>query len=100
MINRLMGEHTTLETRNESYENIDKQRRYSEILDCLGNRQMTAKEIAVEMWGRGYIPTTERNFVSPRATELCQRGILEVVGKKKCKYTGKSVAVYEVRHEN
>ena len=97
---RHWGEHTTLETRQESYESVDKQRRYEEILECLGNRQMTAKEIANEMWLKGYIPTNERNFTAPRLTELCKSGVVDVIGKKKCNYTGKTVSVFEVRHEN
>ena len=99
IIKRLWGEKTTKDTRIESYKNVDKQRRYKEILECLKGKQMTAKEIAVEMNYRGYIPTTERNFTAPRLTELSQLGIVEVVGKKKCDYSGKMVAVYEVRNE-
>lgn len=97
IIHRQAGEHTTLETRRESNETTDKQRRYSEILECLKGKQLTAKEIATEMWMRELIPTNERNFTAPRLTELCQQGIVDVVGKKKCQYTGKTVAVYEVR---
>ncbi len=88
----------TFETRRESYEQVDKQRRYEQILECLGHNQMTAKELSVEMFKRGYIPSTERNFTAPRLTELCQKGIVEPIGKTKCKYTGKTVAVYEVRN--
>lgn len=98
MEERRYGEYTTLETRREANEIVDKQKRYKEILECLGNNKMTAKEIAVEMFNKGYIPTTERNFTAPRLTELSQKGIVEPVGKTKCKYTGKTVAVYEVRH--
>lgn len=98
MEERRYGEYTTLETRNEAHEQVDRAKRYKEILECLGNKKMTAKEVAVEMFNKGYIPTTERNFTAPRLTELSQRGIVEPVGKKKCQYTGKTVAVYEVRH--
>lgn len=96
IIHRNVGEHTTLDTRRESNENVDRKKRYKQILECLGNDKMTAKEVAVEMFERGYIPSTERNFTAPRLTELCQNGQVEVVGKKKCQYTGKTVAVYEV----
>ena len=99
IIARRPGEHTTLETRTQAYNEVDKQRRYEEILECLGNKQMTAKEIANQMWMSGYIPSNERNFTAPRLTELAQKGIVEVVGKKKCYYTGKTVAVYEVRND-
>lgn len=98
MLHRAYGEHTTMETRRESNNNVDRKKRYREILECLGNDKMTAKEVAVEMFDRGYIPSTERNFTAPRLTELCQNGQVDVIGKKKCQYTGKTVAVYEVRN--
>ena len=88
----------TYETRSESYEKVDKQKRYSQILEILqGGKEMTAKEIAVEMCNRGYIPNDERNFTAPRLTELSIKGIVEPIGKQKCEYTGKSVSVYKVR---
>ena len=87
----------TYETRTESYEKVDKTLRYSQILECLDGKEMTAKEIAVEMKNRGYIPSDERNFVSPRITELMYKGIVEPTEKKKCSYTGKTVSVYRIR---
>ena len=61
----------------------------------MNGNQMTAKETAVEMYNRGYIPTSERNFSAPRLTELEKKGLVKVVGKKKCEYTGKTVAIYK-----
>ena len=58
---------------------------------------MSAKEIAVEMLKKGYIPTSERNFTAPRLTELSQIGIVEPYGKKICQYTRKTVSVYILR---
>ena len=55
---------------------------------------MSSKEIANEMWMRGWTPSNERNFVSPRATEMLKDGRLEIVGKKKCDWTGKTVSVF------
>lgn len=98
LIARTVGEHTTLATRSESNEKVDRKKRYKQILECLEDKQMTAKEVAVAMYTKGYIPTTERNFAAPRLTELCQLGLVDVIGKKKCRYTGKTVAVYEVRN--
>ena len=94
---RRLGEIPTLETRTESYESVDKKKRYKQIVEILyGGKEMTAKEIAVEMWNRGYIPTSERNFTAPRLTELSYKGIVEPCGKQKCTYTGKTVAVYKL----
>ncbi len=95
MIKRRSGEMTTFETRHDSNESVDKVRRYSQIIECFRTvPKMTAKECAVMMMQKGYIPTSERNFTAPRLTEMSQRGIVEPVGKTKCKYTGKTVAVY------
>ena len=71
----------TYETRTESHESVDKTLRYSQILECLDGKEMTAKEIAVEMHNRGYIPNDERNFTAPRLTELSIKGIVEPCGK-------------------
>ena len=100
MINRLLGEIVTFTTRSEAKETVDKQKRYEQITEILkGGKEMTAKEIAVEMCNRGYIPTSERNFTAPRSTELSKQGKVEPVGKQRCSYTGKTVAVYKLREE-
>ena len=96
---RRYGTNTTFETRAEAHEKVDKRKRYKEILEIMidNKEPMTAKEISFEMFRRGYTPTSERNFSSPRITELLKDGTLDVVGKKKCKFTGKTVSVYSVR---
>lgn len=94
MIKRLPAEATTYDTRGEAYESIDRNKRYSQIIDCLGYAHLTAKEIAVKMFKRGLIPSIERNFTAPRLTELSQMGVVEPVGRTKCKWTGKTVSVY------
>ena len=94
-----MIENITLLNRHMANEQIDKNKRYSQILEILGNREMTAKEISYEMFLKGYIPTDERNFTSPRLTELSIQGIVEPVGKKKCKWTNKMVTTFK-RREN
>lgn len=87
---------TTLETRQLSFTDIQdkKKKRYEQILNRLGNREMSAKEIAVELFELGMTNTTERNTCAPRLTELERMGYVEVIGKKKCEWTGKMVAVY------
>lgn len=86
------------ENRNFANIQVDKQKRYRQILEILDKREMTAKEIAYEMYLKGYTPTSERNYSSPRITELLREGIIEVVGKKQCKWTGKSVTIYRKRN--
>ena len=54
----------TKENRNFAELEVNKQLRYSQILEVLGDNEMTAKEIAQEMYMRGYIPTNELCFAS------------------------------------
>lgn len=96
---RRAGEYPPLDTRAEANETVDKAKRYKQILEVLDGQEMTAKEIAVEMQRKGYIPTSERNFTAPRLTELSHNGVVEPIGKKKCQYTGKTVAVYKIRKQ-
>lgn len=101
MIERMVGEITTFDTRAESYELVDKEKRYMQIVECLNERkEMTAKEIAELMHKKGYIPTSERNFSAPRLTEMSKKGIVEPVGKKKCIRTGRTVTVYGLVSNN
>lgn len=100
MEKRRAGEITTLECRAEAEESVDKALRQKQVVEILEQGgEMSAKEIAVEMMNRGYVPTSERNWSSPRITELCYKGIIEPVGRKKCQYSGKSVTVFAIREE-
>ena len=95
---REYGENPTIETRHESHEKVDKKKRYRQITAILdGGKQLTAKEVAVEMFRRGYVTNTERNNSAPRLTEMSAQGMVEPVGKKMCKWTGKKVTVYALR---
>ena len=86
----------THETRQMSFIDIqDKTKiRYIQILKRL-DEPKTAKELAVELFELGYIPSTERNYTAPRLTELEKMGYVKAIDKKKCEYTGKTVAVYK-----
>lgn len=90
----------TEETRKESYEKIIPKQpiRYDQIIYILKNNPegMTAKEIAVELHKLKLIPSTERNFVSPRLTELVKQGKVETKGKRVCQYSNRKVAVFIV----
>lgn len=95
------GVVTTYETRGESHEKVDKKIRCSQILEILEEKgSLTAKEIAVEMCRRGWIPTSERNFASPKLTEMLYDGRVITDGKKTCQYSGVKVAVFKRRKEN
>lgn len=98
MEERRPGEYVQTNTRAEAHESVDKNKRYLQILECLAEKpKQTAKELAIMMCEKGYIPTSERNFTAPRLTELSHNGVVEAVGKVKCEYTGKTVSVYELR---
>jgi hypothetical protein len=101
MEKRQPGEYTTYETRGESNDKVDRAKRYKQIMEILSAypEGLTAKETAVLMMRKGYTPTAERNFSSPRITELMQQGKVEPIGKKVCEFTGKKVAVYAIRKE-
>lgn len=96
---RRPGTNPLNETRSEAEKQVNKQKRYVEIINILESHKegLTAKEIAVEMYKRGYTPTDERNFSSPRLTEMLKNGKVDVIGKKKCEYSKKSVAVFTLR---
>lgn len=87
----------TQTTRQMSFDDIqDKTKiRYIQILNRL-DKPKTAKELAVELFDLGFIPSTERNYTAPRLTELERMGYVKAIDKKKCEYTGKKVAVYEI----
>ena len=100
---RLPGEAITLQNRKESDETIDRQRRYKQILEIMNEYKdipLTAKEIAMEMFRRHLIPTTDRNFTAPRLNELSKKGKVEPVGKKMCIYTRKNVTTYKLRNQS
>lgn len=97
-----MKDYSTYETRRESYMQVDTKLRYAQIKEILKEHKepMTAKEVAVEMCKKGYVPTSERNFSSPRLTELVHKDIVELGDKKLCQYTGKMVCTFKLREEN
>lgn len=98
MEKREYGTNPMAECRHDANEKVDKAKRRMQILKVLNRRKkgMTAKEISVYLCNAGLIPTSERNFVSPRLTELCDKGKVEPIGKKTCEYTGRKVTVYRV----
>lgn len=91
----------TKQTRRQSYDGIRTRsgERCKLILETLGNRSMTVEEITDELVAAGHLKYYDRNFVAPRLTELKGAGVLEVVGKKPSKRTGKNTAVWAAVRE-
>lgn len=59
-----------------------------QILYTLGNRTMTARQLATEM---GF---SDLNSVKPRLTELQQAGRIEAIDKGYDELTGRNVAIW------
>lgn len=91
----------SMETRRESYQAVKPtvKARQTLILTILGEKQMTALEIADELYKQGYTPHTERNFSAPRLTELKQAGKIKAVCKKMCRATGRNVTVWAAKED-
>ena len=98
-VERMPGEITTFETRREAYENINFQKKELQVLEIMKdfNRPMSAREIALEMYKRGYSLTPDRNSAAPRITSLLKKGAVDCIGKDKCKYTRASVGMFVIR---
>lgn len=89
----------TTETRRESYEKLDKKRLYDLIISTLmENNQngLTAREIAVILYNKGYIKSNERQATAPRLTELVDANRAVVIGKRLDDISLKNVAVYSI----
>ena len=89
--------NTTIETRRESNEKIDKKARENQVLDILSDgKERTARQVAFEMQQRGFTNTTERNNASPRLTSLLEQRKVIVVGKEIDNVTGKKVSIFKI----
>lgn len=86
-----------IETRQLSFEDIKPKRltKYMQIVEILGSKEMTAREIEKEMNKRGYSKYFDMNHVRPRLTELVNE-YHEVIecSVKEDYMTHKQVAVY------
>lgn len=86
-----------IETRRKSHEKIKPRKftRYMQILEILGDRKMTAREIECEMVKREYVRSFDMNHVRPRLNEL-ENEHYEVIeeGKKYDFETNVSVTVF------
>ena len=87
------------ETRRDSYiEVLPKTNdRKSLIKYLLQIKDMTAHELTEQLLILGLIPYYDRNFVSPRLTEMKEAGQVEAVAKKYCKRTDRQVAVWKLK---
>ena len=90
----------TVKTRRESHELLDKENFYKHIISVLKKRSnMTAREIAYELYLRHYVPYPVRQAVAPRLTELVDEGIVRVTGRAYDEATKRKVATYGLVEE-
>lgn len=91
----------TTQTKKDSYKKLDSSRKRKLVYECLEDKEYTARELAEKMYntidknGDRLLETEARQEVAPRLTELEKMGLVKATGKKKCEYTGKTVAIYE-----
>ena len=89
----------TGQTRNESYDELRKSlsNKQEDVMFILKNGgEMTAREVAKEMYELCIINTNERNNAQPRLNELVKKNLVKVVGKTHDKVTNRNVALYKV----
>lgn len=98
MEKRQYGTNPTTECRHDAHATVNKNLRYRQIKSILKDRKkgLTAKQIAVKLYDKGLAPDSDRNHVSPRLTELMEKGIVEPIGKTLCEYTGRKVTVWRL----
>lgn len=99
MEKREYGTNPTLECKHDSNEAVNKQLRYTQIKTILKKSPKTAREIAYAMYKKGYVSEVDRNFASPRLTELAEKGEVEPIGKKLCPFSGRKVTVWALKEQ-
>lgn len=76
------------QTRLESYITRPQKTRKQQILEILGDREMTARMILKRM------KHSDMNFVRPRLTEMVKDGVLEICGSAFDKETDRDTVMY------
>ena len=90
------------ETRRNSYQEVlpKTTNRHCLIVELLELKPMTAHELTMKLLDQCHINYYDRNFVSPRLTELKYAGKVETIGKKVSEMTGRPVAVWCLKEES
>lgn len=87
------------DTRFESMRRINKNKMYSLIISALksANKEgLTARECALQLYNEGKILDNNRQMTAPRLTELEDKGIVKLIGKRFDDLTGRMVGVYSL----
>lgn len=91
------GENPMVENRREANETVNREKRYAQIKEVLRGKKLTFREIAKDMFEKGYTISPETTYSQPRVTELVQKGEIEPIGKVKSDVTGKTVTVFQLK---
>lgn len=79
----------TLECRNESFKKLNPSKRQQLILSVLGDKEMTARQIADK------VGATDLNYIKPRLTELLHLKVITAVRKECDPISSRTVSVYK-----
>lgn len=89
----------TKQTRRESNELVKRDKKREMILEQLSYGPATAREIAEVLYREKRVLTPARDETAPRLTEMMQKGIVEVCGKRKDSKTERKAAIYKIVEE-
>lgn len=87
----------TSDTRFDSMKKIDKTRMYGMIIAALktaSDEGLTARECSTVLYNQGKIYDSSRQATAPRLTELEDKGVVQIIGKRLDNITNRNVAVY------
>ena len=68
-------------------------------MEVMEDKELTFRDVAEEMYKKGYTPTTELLYSQPRVSEMVKIGLLEPVGKTRSNVSGKIVTVFKLRRK-
>ncbi len=87
----------TSDTRFDSMKKIDKTRMYGMIIAVLktaSDEGLTTRECSTVLYNQGKIYDSGRQATAPRLTELEDKGVVQIIGKRLDNITNRNVAVY------
>jgi len=92
---------TLAENREQANIKVQRVKRQASILNILEDNPqgLTAREVTKVMYERGYIKYLDPNYARPRIHELLDKGLIEVLGKKKDPETERYSAVFYLPNE-
>jgi hypothetical protein len=76
---------------------VKREKLYNLIIETIyPDKEMTAREIATDLYTQHLLVTPTRQEVAPRLCELMEQGRVEVCGSKVDEQTNKKVSIYRL----